>query len=49
MYIPEGTRISYQIVNVKNAKGVEEEMVMISKDLFEKLINMLGFENEEQT
>jgi len=49
MYIPQGTRISYQIVKIKNAKGVEEEMAMINKDIFEKIITMLGFENEEQT
>lgn len=49
MYIPQGTRISYRIVKVKNDKGVEEEMAMIHKDVFEKIITMLGFENEEQT
>lgn len=49
MYIPKGTRISYRIAKVKNEKGVEEEMIMINKDVFEKIITMLGFEKEEQT
>lgn len=48
MYIPKDTRISYRIVKVKNDKGVEEEMAMINKDVFEKIITMLGFEKEEQ-
>lgn len=48
MYIPKGTRISYRIVNIKNEKGVEEEMIMINKDIFEKIVTMLGFEKEEQ-
>lgn len=49
MYIPKGTRISYRIAKVKNEKGVEEEMIMINKGVFEKIITMLGFEKEEQT
>lgn len=48
MYIPKGTRISYRIVKIKNEKGVEEEMIMINKDIFEKIVTMLGFEKEEQ-
>jgi hypothetical protein len=47
MYIPKGTTISYRIVNVK-CEGVEKEMVLIDKDVFESMVTKLGFEKKEE-
>jgi hypothetical protein len=48
MYIPKGTTISYRSVKIKNDKNVEQEMILIDKDVFESIITQLGFEKKEQ-
>ena len=48
MYIAKGTTISYRLVSIKNDKGIDQEMVLISKDVFESIITMLGFKKKEE-
>jgi hypothetical protein len=48
MYIPKGTAISYRSVKIKNDKNIEQEMILIDKDVFESMIITLGFEKKEQ-
>jgi hypothetical protein len=47
MYIPKGTTISYRIVNVR-CEGIEKEMVLVDKDVFENIVTKLGFEKKEE-
>ena len=47
MYIPKGTTISYRVVNVK-CEGIEKEMILVDKDVFESIVTKLGFEKKEE-
>jgi hypothetical protein len=49
MYLSKGTTISYRIVLIKNEKGIEKEMILVDKEVFESVVTMLGFEKKEQT
>lgn len=47
MYIPKGTTISYRVIKVK-CEGIEKEMVLVDKDVFESIVTTLGFEKKEE-
>lgn len=47
MYIPKGTKISYRIIKAKNDEGIEQEMILVDKEIFESMIVSLGFEKKE--
>ena len=48
MYLPKGTTLSYRVALIKNEKGVEKEMILVDKEVFESIVTMLGFEKKEQ-